>query len=115
MPPHGTIEDFLRRLTLASISNNKITKIRKLANLDFSINRPYWIRLNLLKNTILFNRELNMPSETDTGNLDTLPVEPYGHIEDIPWPCKPVGMTIESAYISMMTKPARLSCLYSLE
>lgn len=60
-------------------------RIRKLANQDFRINRPYGIRLNLKKKTIiLFNRELNMLGETGTGDLDTLPVETYEHIEDIP-------------------------------
>lgn len=66
-------------------SNNKITKIRKLANQNFRISRPYGIRLNLKKKTIiLFNRELNMLGETDTGNLDTLLAEPYEYIENIP-------------------------------
>lgn len=66
-------------------SNSKITQIHKLANQDFRINRPYRIQLNLKKRTIiLFNRESNLLGGIGTGDLDTLPVEPYEHIEDIP-------------------------------
>lgn len=60
-------------------------QIRKLANLDFRINRPYGIRLDQKKRTVtLFNREYNILGQTDTGDLDTLPAEPFEDIEDIP-------------------------------
>ncbi|RHH14485.1 hypothetical protein DW228_06710 [Bacteroides fragilis] len=65
--------------------NNKITQIRKLANRDFRINRPYGIRLDQRKRTIaLFNREFNVLGLADKGIIETLPVEPYRDIEDIP-------------------------------
>lgn len=67
-----------------SEENNTI-QMRKQANMDFRINRPYGIRIDLERQTIaLFNRKFNALGKADDGNLDALPVEPYRNIEDIP-------------------------------
>lgn len=65
---------------------NKIIQMRKKANQDFRINRPYGVRLNMKnKSYALFNREFNVLGKAERSDLNTLPSEPYESIEDIPW------------------------------
>ena len=64
---------------------SKIIQMRKKANQDFRINRPYGVRLNMKsKSYALFNRELNVLGKAERSDLNTLPSEPYECIEDIP-------------------------------
>ena len=64
---------------------NKIIKMRKKANQDFRINRPYGVRLNMKSRSYsLFNREFNVLGQTERSDLNTLPSERYEMIEDIP-------------------------------
>lgn len=66
------------------MDKKRIEQIRKKTIRDFEINRPYGIRINKKKRTIvLFNRKCNLLGKSDPGSIDTLPVEPYD-IEDIP-------------------------------
>lgn len=59
--------------------------MRKKANQDFRINRPYGVRLNLKsKSYVLFNRELNVLGKAERSDLNTLSSEPFECIEDIP-------------------------------
>lgn len=64
---------------------NKIIQMRRKANRDFRINRPYGIRLNMKsKSYALFNREFNALGKDESCDLNSLPSEPYDCIEDIP-------------------------------
>lgn len=64
---------------------SKIIQMRKKANQDFRINRPYGVRLNMKsKSYSLFNRELNVLGKAERSDLNTLPSEPCEFIEDIP-------------------------------
>ena len=59
--------------------------MRKKANQDFRINRPYGVRLNMKsKSYSLFNRELNVLGKAERSDLNALPSESYEFIEDIP-------------------------------
>lgn len=64
---------------------SKIIQMRKKANQDFRINRPYGVRLNMKsKSYSLFNRELNVLGKAERSDLNALPSESYEFIEDIP-------------------------------
>ena len=55
------------------------------AKLDFCINRPWGIRMDLRKKTIaLFNRKYNELGKEELGKLENLPDELFLDIEDIP-------------------------------
>lgn len=65
--------------------DSKTIQMRKKANQDFRINRPYGVRLNMKsKSYSLFNRELNVLGKAERSDLNALPSEPYECIEDIP-------------------------------
>lgn len=66
------------------MEKKQIEQIRMKAIRDFEVNRPYGLRINTKKRTIsLFNRKCNLLSKSETGSIDSLPVEQYD-IEDIP-------------------------------
>ena len=66
------------------MEKKQIEQIRMKAIRDFEVNRPYGLRINTTKRTIsLFNRKCNLLGKSETGSIDTLPVEQYD-IEDIP-------------------------------
>lgn len=95
---------------------SKIIQMRKKANQDFRINRPYGVRLNMKsKSYALFNRELNVLGKAERSDLNTLPSEPYECIEDIPLGlaqtiCKD-GDIVDLFFYDEQTSPFSDSCI----
>lgn len=52
---------------------------------SFHINRPYGIRVDYaLKKYVLFNRVMNTLGEESSGAIESLPLEDFSDVEDIP-------------------------------
>lgn len=90
--------------------------MRKKANQDFRINRPYGVRLNIKsKSYSLFNRELNVLGKAERSDLNTLPSEPYECIEDIPLDLaqniRKSGDIVDMFFYDEKTSPFSDSCI----
>lgn len=66
------------------MAEKQLEQIRLKALYDFHINRPYGIRIDVKKKTVvLFNREFNSLGNAEAGNIEKLPVETCKYIDDI--------------------------------
>lgn len=55
------------------------------AKQSFHINRPYGIRIDYaLKKFVLFNRKMNTLGEKSPGTIESLSLEYFSEVEDIP-------------------------------
>lgn len=78
----ATFELILENLIM--IAEKQLEQIRLKALHDFHINRPYGIRIDVKKKTVvLFNKEFNSLGNAETGNIEKLPVEACKYINDI--------------------------------
>lgn len=52
---------------------------------SFHINRPYGIRIDYArKEYVLFNRKMNILGKKSGGTIDSLPMQQFSEVEDIP-------------------------------